>query len=71
MNDKGQIVGEYQDAAGTTRGFLLSGGRFTSYSYPKSIYSRTLGINLAGQIVGQYQSSDGKMHGYLLSNGSY
>ena len=52
-------------------GFLLSGGRFTSFNPPKAIYTQPIRINASGQIVGRYQSSDGAMHGFLLSNGTY
>jgi probable HAF family extracellular repeat protein len=71
INNNGEIVGEYNDAAGTTHGFLLSGGKFTSITYPRATYTEALGNNLAGQIVGRYRLADGSTHGYLLSNGTY
>src|SRR4051812_17084428 len=67
INDNGQIVGQYTDAAGVTHGYILSGGRFTAINYPKAIFAAPLKINLAAQILGQYKTSDGRMHGFLLT----
>ncbi|MEK7406297.1 MAG: right-handed parallel beta-helix repeat-containing protein [Acidobacteriota bacterium] len=69
INDAGDIVGEYFDAAGT-HGFLLSGGKFTSIDLPGARQTWARGINARGDIVGTY--SDGTAnHGFLLSQGKF
>ncbi len=70
INDAGQIVGDYIDAGGTFRGFLLSGGVYTPIDMPGAIATLPLGINDAGQIVGQYPTGSGS-GGFLLSGGVY
>jgi probable HAF family extracellular repeat protein/parallel beta-helix repeat protein len=61
INNAGQIVGAYLDQDGS-RGFLLSGGTYTTLDAPFAT-----GINDAGQIVGW----DADQHGFLLSGGTY
>jgi probable HAF family extracellular repeat protein len=55
MNDRGQIVGVYEDGTGTTHGFLLIGGTFTDVDFPGADFTNCRGINNAGVIVGRYQ----------------
>jgi hypothetical protein len=60
-------VGQYVDAGGTTHGFILTGGNYTTLDVPGSTYSRALGINASGQIVGDYLDAGGMRHGYLAT----
>lgn len=53
INNKGQIVGQY-DNGGPTYGFLLSGGSYNTIDYPQSISTLAVGINSDGHIVGFY-----------------
>jgi probable HAF family extracellular repeat protein len=71
INDVGQVVGGYTDAAGVTHGYLLSGGHYTTLDDPKGTFTFATGINDAGQIVGFYFDSSGAEHGFLLSRGKY
>jgi probable HAF family extracellular repeat protein len=62
-------VGRY--TVGTTEaGFLLTGGSFSSITFPGADYTEASGINTAGQIVGTY-SRDEKPHGFLLDDGKF
>jgi hypothetical protein len=72
INDVGEIVGRYEDAATPpkTHGFLLSAGNFTSIDYPHPDVAFTVaaGINTRGDIVGQYSldtDPPNTRHGFL------
>ena len=69
INDTGQIVGTFSDAAGT-HGYLLSGGTFTTIDVPGAPTNST-GINAMGQIVGSFGQIEAfepeDLHGYLAN----
>ena len=75
INDQGEIVGFYTDAAGRTHGFLRSGERFRSIDYPNSEATQALGIGPTGDIVGTYQrpgepgpiAGAVPIHGFLMT----
>ena len=74
INSSGQIVGFYGIGFGPTQGFLLSGGVFTTISFPKSNVSTWCeGINDNGDIVGFYidPTGDGQPHGYVMQGGVF
>jgi probable HAF family extracellular repeat protein len=76
INDVGEIVGRYEDAAGKTHGFLLSAGNFTSidYPHPDVVFTVAAGINSRGDIVGQYRLSTDPVddrHGFLSHGGMF
>src|SRR5262249_44973624 len=62
INDLGQIVGSYADAADVPHGFLLSGGSYTTPDVPRGAPTHAPGVNDTGQIVG---SSD--RHAFLTT----
>jgi probable HAF family extracellular repeat protein len=70
INDKGNIVGTYFGLQGNL-GFLLSGGTYTTISFPDSISTCARGINQSGQIVGDYEQPGGGDNGFLYSDGTY
>jgi probable HAF family extracellular repeat protein len=70
INASGQIVGQYQDAAGNYHGFLLDQSSFTTLDVPGATYTRATGINASGQIVGWYVDAAGA-HGFLFYQCSY
>jgi probable HAF family extracellular repeat protein len=72
INDQGQIVGTYNDAAGP-HGFLYSGGVYTTLDNTVRPLGDTVvnGINALGQIIGYYYDGNGDKHGFLYSNGAY
>ena len=59
VNDAGQMVGEFIDAASVEHGFVTSGGVFTLIDFPGATSTAAAGINSAGDIVGV--TSDGTM----------
>jgi uncharacterized membrane protein len=54
INDRGQVVGEYIDNLGISRGFLLDRDRFTRIDVPRSMATNCTKINNSGQITGLY-----------------
>ncbi|HLJ98001.1 MAG TPA: hypothetical protein VKU02_32875, partial [Gemmataceae bacterium] len=55
INNAGQIVGFYYDAAGRLHGFLLSDGTYTTVDVPGAGTTLALGLNDAGLVVGYYE----------------
>jgi len=52
INNRGEIVGFYADAAGKIRAFLLANGAFTPIDVPGAISTAAGDINEKGQVVG-------------------
>jgi probable HAF family extracellular repeat protein len=72
INNRGQIVGGYIDAEGTTRGFLLDKGVFTTIDHPDAVAETgATSINNRGQIVGGYIDAEGTTRGFLLDDGAF
>jgi probable HAF family extracellular repeat protein len=76
INNHGQMVGTYVDAAGSTpggftHGFLLEDGIFTTIDFPGPSETEILGINDRGQMVGTYIDAQGIIHGFLFSDGVF
>jgi len=71
INPQGDIVGYYNDSSGGVRGFLLSGGTYTTIDVPGSNGTTSpAGINARGDIVGSYfDSSSGQGRGFVLRDG--
>jgi probable HAF family extracellular repeat protein len=78
-NNRGQIVGFYDDAHGRTHGFLWDRGRFRTIDAPQATGTTPDGlsgsgaydINDRGQIVGVYVGRDDRLHGYLWDRGRF
>jgi len=69
LNDQGQIVGQYLDAAGVNRGFLLEDGEFTQIDAPDALVTSAEMIDDKGQIVGIFDDGPDpslSRHGFLL-----
>ena len=68
VNNRGQIAGTYQDAAGVQHGFLRQrDGSFVTIDPPDSVLTAAFGINDEGTVVGQWQASSGALHGFTHS----
>jgi probable HAF family extracellular repeat protein len=68
INDRGEIVGTFQDPAGLTHGFLRhKTGAFRTIDVPasKGTFTNALGINSGGDIVGYFKDKAGTLHGFL------
>jgi hypothetical protein len=75
INERGDIVGEFIDSAGVTRGFV----RFSNGSFSAPIvdpndtvgFTEGRGINNPRTVVGDYVISDGTVHSFLLSGSTF
>ena len=71
INNRGQVVGEYRDAAGAYHGYLWQRGRFTTIDLPGAAASSLRAINDRGQILGAWADDRGTFHGFLLDRGRF
>jgi probable HAF family extracellular repeat protein len=67
INDRGQVVGEYKDAAGKFHGYLWDKGRFTTIDVPGATATSAFGINNRGQILFIYEDDRSPFRGAVLS----
>src|SRR5215510_8453717 len=75
INERGDVVGEYIDSNGVTRGFV----RFSDGSFSAPIvdpndtvgFTEGRGINNSGTVDGDYVISDGTVHSFFLSGGNF
>src|SRR5215471_1192431 len=75
INERGDIVGEFIDSSGVTRGFV----RFSDGSFSVPIvdpndtvgFTEGRGINNPRTVAGDYVISDGTVHSFLLSGGTF
>src|SRR6266566_8811789 len=69
IDDRGQIVGAYDDSVGT-HGFVLRDDKFTTIDFPGAAFTVALGIGAHGEIVGAYRMPGEpavNFHGFLRS----
>lgn len=66
IGPNGDIVGQYRDAQGTLKGFVLGKGGFRSLEMPGAARTSLQKINRSGEIAGSYVDSGGKRHGVLV-----
>jgi parallel beta-helix repeat protein len=71
INDAGDTVGFYVDAAQKTHAFLLKQGKFTSFDFAGATTTQATAINSVGDIAGYYTYDDGLQHSYLYSGGQF
>jgi uncharacterized membrane protein len=64
-NNRGQIVGRYNDSRSINHGFLFDGDSFTTIDAPGAVQSFAQQINDRGQVVGTYVDAAGALHGFL------
>src|SRR5881394_2717130 len=75
INERGDVVGEFIDSAGLTRGFV----RFSDGSFSDPIvdpndtvgFTEGRGINNSGTVCGDYVGADGFVHSFLFSGGTF
>ena len=75
INERGDIVGEFIDSTGVTRGFV----RFSDGSFSDPIvdpndtvgFTEGRGINNSRTVAGDYVISDGTLHSFFLSGGTF
>ena len=76
INNKGNIVGFYQDGNHNSHGYVYDQGssRFSSIDYSNSVCTTgtdARGINKQGDIVGTCTDTAGNFYGYLLRDGVF
>ena len=75
INERGDVVGEFIDSSGVTRGFV----RFSDGSFSAPLvdpndtigFTEGRGVNNSRLVCGDYLTSDGNSHGFFLSNGTF
>ena len=75
INERGDVVGEFIDSSGVTRGFI----RFSNGSFSDPIvdpndtvgFTEGRGINNSRTVAGDYVISDGTVHSFFLSGGTF
>jgi hypothetical protein len=75
INERGDVVGEFIDSSGVTRGFV----RFSDGSFSAPIvdpndtvgFTEGRGINNSRTVAGDYVISDGTLHSFFLSGGTF
>lgn len=65
VNDQGDIIGNYTDAAGIRHGFVYRDGTYITLDGPGAVSTTLSDINSRGEIVGNYTSADGTNHAFL------
>jgi probable HAF family extracellular repeat protein len=70
INDRGQIVGDFDDVPFHERGFLLWRGKFVTIEVPGSSATEALAINNSGQVVGKFVGAGGEQ-GFLWQAGRF
>src|SRR5947209_4542507 len=71
-NSPHELVGEYDDAAGHTHGFVLNKGVFTTIDVPDAALTSAIGLNDNGEVVGVFiDDEDFNEHAFVLSDGTY
>ena len=71
INNLGDVVGNYDDSAGSTHGFLLSKGVYTTIDVPGALLTSPAYINDSGEIAGIFEAADSKFHSYLFDGVSF
>ena len=71
VNDRGQVVGYWDDASGNIHGYLYSNGVYTSLDYPGAASTEAVGINNSGIISGWYVTTDDVPQGFTYSEGTF
>ena len=72
-NSEHALAGQYNDAGGTTHGFVLSNGVYTTIDKPGSVNSGVNGINDRGHLAGTYVDAAGAshIHAYFSQGGQF
>jgi hypothetical protein len=66
INDRGLVVGGYEDADSVMHGFVLKPpATFLSFSYPGATFTTLGGVNNRGFVCGDYDDLNGFRHGFI------
>jgi hypothetical protein len=71
INQNGDITG-FETVGGSTSGmvvgWIMTGKTFTTFSFPNSMNTTPLGINVKDEVVGVYVDAASEMHGFTVTN---
>ena len=70
INNRGQVLGDYEDARGGCHGFLWYKGRLTTIDVPGAP-TQAIGLDDRGRVAGTYIDAGGAFHGFLYDRGTY
>jgi hypothetical protein len=70
INSAGALAGDYRDAQGTLRGYVMSGGVASDVFYPGAAETQAFSINTRGDVAGTFYDAI-NAHGFLLVDGTY
>jgi hypothetical protein len=70
-NSTNAIVGDFNDDAGNTHGFVLSRGAYTQIDVPDAIYSSLNGIDSSGRLAGTYINKAGQTLAFFFDGSSF
>jgi hypothetical protein len=65
INGAVRIAGLYHDAGGTSHGFVVNHGVYTTVDVPGARWTEIDSINAQGQVVGACQDAAGAIHGFV------
>jgi probable HAF family extracellular repeat protein len=68
LNNAGQVVGTYQDAAGISHSFLYQDGRYQDITVPGAAFTSVLQSSSSGRLLGTYFDRSG-LHPFIDDNG--
>lgn len=71
INNLGQVLGGYRDAAGLLHGFLVTEGEATAINFPGAVEILPTGINDLSQIVGVYVDNRNAVHSFFWTDGHF
>jgi hypothetical protein len=77
ISNRGEIVGNYVDRAGTQHGYVLRHGKVTTIDHPAAASTPNLtgtkvqGIDDRGRLVGAYGDEHGLIHAWRWENGRF
>jgi hypothetical protein len=67
INKKNQVSGWQTPTSGATTGFVKTGKKFATLSYPSSLGTLAYHLNDKGQVAGWYEDSAGAFHGFVAT----
>ena len=70
INNAGDVVGCWWDAAGKMHSLLITDGKYITNDFPGSVMSMNWRINISGWMVGHYVDAGNSTHGYLTQRAS-
>jgi uncharacterized membrane protein len=68
INDKGQMVGQFEDTNGVWHGFLKEGETYTTIDPPNTTWTYAEAVNNSGTIAGSWNNLSGWSEGFVRTS---